>query len=64
MTAIKSTEGCNLFSAPRAWATRTTIAITNASMAMLNTLTPPPTKNCRNMLLPNGLQLHSNTAHP
>src|SRR5262249_13840552 len=50
MTAIKSKEGCGLLSAPLAWATLTTIVMTTAWIAMLSTLTPPPTKNCRNML--------------
>jgi hypothetical protein len=50
MIAIKKREECDLFCTPLAWATRTTIVITSAWIAMLTTLTPPPTKNCRNML--------------
>src|SRR4029453_3585610 len=34
-------------------ATHTSIVITNAWIAMLTTLTPPPTKSCRNMSSPN-----------
>jgi hypothetical protein len=33
-------------------ATCTTIVITNAWIAMVTKLTPPPTKNCRNIFAP------------
>src|SRR5262249_16131628 len=47
--AIKNTAGCDLFSALTARATHTSIVITSAWIAMFTTLTPPPTKSCRNM---------------
>jgi len=36
---------------PMARATCTTIVITNAWIAMVTKLTPPPTKNCRNIFV-------------
>jgi hypothetical protein len=51
--AIKNTAGCDLFAALTARATHTNTVITNAWIAMLTTLTPPPTKSCRNMSSPN-----------
>jgi len=50
ITAIKTKEECDCCFAPMARATCTTIVITNAWIAMVTKLTPPPTKNCRNML--------------
>jgi hypothetical protein len=55
MTAIKNQEECGLLSALLVWAIRTTIVMTRAWMAMLSMLTPPPTKNCRNMFPANSV---------
>src|SRR5262249_26036179 len=68
MTAIRNREGCGLFSALMARATDTSIVITNAWIAMLITLTPPPTRNCRNMSFANTRctffkQLQPHSAH-
>src|SRR5262249_43455215 len=41
--------GCDLLSTLTARATHTSIVITSAWIAMFTTLTPPPTKSCRNM---------------
>jgi hypothetical protein len=50
ITAIKTNEECDCCFVHMARATCTTIVITNAWIAMVTKLTPPPTKNCRNML--------------
>src|SRR5262249_13127443 len=49
ITVIRNSAGCDLLSALTARATHTSIVITNAWIAMLMALTPPPTKSCRNM---------------
>jgi len=51
ITAIKTKEECDCCFVAMARATCTTIVITNAWIAMVTKLTPPPTKNCRNMLI-------------
>jgi len=52
MTAIKTKgEERECCFGPMARATDTTNVITNAWIAMVTKLTPPPTKNCRNMSL-------------
>jgi hypothetical protein len=43
--AIKSRDGLNVDFVPMVRATRTIIVITSAWIAMLQTLTPPPTTN-------------------
>jgi hypothetical protein len=53
ITAVRNRDGCDFFFILAVRATRTTIVITSAWMAMLTTLTPPPTKNCRNISSPN-----------
>jgi hypothetical protein len=52
ITAIKTKEECGCRFLPMARATCTTIVIISAWIAMLTKLTPPPTKNCRNMFIP------------
>src|SRR5215469_16746682 len=55
MTAINVSDGRDLSSALAHWATRTTIVMTSAWIAILMRLTPPPTSNCRIMLPPTRL---------
>jgi hypothetical protein len=52
ITAIKTKEECGRRFLPMARATCTTIVIISAWIAMLTKLTPPPTKNWRNMFIP------------
>ena len=51
MTAARNSAGCALSLALATWATHTTMAMTKEWIAMLITLTPPPTRNCLSMLL-------------
>jgi hypothetical protein len=52
ITAIKTKDECGCRFLPMARATCTTIVIISAWIAMLIKLTPPPTKNWRNMFIP------------
>lgn len=49
MTRINSRYGCSVSFLAIAQAIRTIVVIMSAWVAMLQTLTPPPTMNCRNM---------------
>src|SRR5262245_29954242 len=49
ITVIRNRAGFDLLPALTVRATHTSIVITNAWIAMLIALTPPPTKSCRNM---------------
>ena len=55
ITAIKTKEECDCCFLPMARATCTTIVITNARIAMVTKLTPPPTRNCRMLICPDAL---------
>src|SRR5262249_587297 len=49
--SIINSDDCDFFLMLAVCATFTTSVITSAWMAILTTLTPPPTKNCRNIIV-------------